>query len=246
MLEKIEGFVIDIVRHNDRHNVVSLYTRTRGRMSFLVPVGKSRQGKSRNAIITNMACLAADVNIRGGKELYHLGTPSPIRLWHGIYFHPVKNALLFFLTDFLNRLLRQSPPDSRLWDFLYSSLERLDNLSGERIANFHIAFLVRLLPFLGIYPSIERRDNDFLFDMLSGTMIDPGMPQGLRRRVLLSPRDSAFIPVLERINFDNMHKFRLTHGERQEVLDGLLRYYSLHLPLPSSLASVDILRDLFA
>ena len=66
MLEKIEGFVIDIVRHNDRHNVVSLYTRSRGRMAFLVPVGKSRQGKARNAVITNMACLTADINIRGG------------------------------------------------------------------------------------------------------------------------------------------------------------------------------------
>lgn len=247
--------MIDIVRHNDRHNVVSLYTRSRGRMAFLVPVGKSRQGKARNAVITNMACLTADINIRGGKELYHLGNPTPLRLWHGIYFNPVKNSLLFFITDFCNRLLRQSPPDAALWDFIYKSLEVLDSLPASRVANFHIAFLSQMLPFLGISPAVEAdsgrirnrkaADGLLLFDMMSGTMIDPELPAGLQRRILLTPRESAFVPLLSRINYTNMHRYRLRGDERQEVIDGLLRYYSLHLPLPSSLPSLDILRDLF-
>lgn len=244
MLEKIEGFVIDIVRHNDRHNVVSLYTRSRGRMSFLVPVGKSRQGKSRNAIITMMACLAADVNIRAGKELYHLGSPTPLRLWPGVYFNPVKTSILFFITEFCNRLLRQSPPDPLLWDYIFESMDTLEKTSAGRIANFHIAFLVRLLPFLGISPSTERPDSDFLFDMLSGSMIDPGRPAGTQRRILLPPNESAFIPLLERINFANMHRFRLSSAERRDILDGILRYYSLHLPVGTNLKSLEVLRDM--
>lgn len=245
MLEKIQGFVTDIVRHNDRHNVVSLYTRTRGRMSFLVPVGKSKQGKTRNAIIVNMACLAADVNIRGGQELLHLSNPSAIRLWPGIYFNPIKNAVLFFVTDFCNRLLRQSPPDAKLWDFLYYSLEVLDSAPVTRIPNFHIAFLVNLLPFMGIAPSIDNGKGGYIFDMLSGTMVDPDFPSAMQRRILLPMRDSEFIPALARINYRNMHLYRFSASERQEVIDGLLRYYSLHLPLPSTLPSLDVLRDLF-
>lgn len=251
MLVRIRGFVIDVVRHNDRHNVVTLYTRTRGRMAFLVPVGKSKQGKARNAVITNMACLAADVNLRGGKELCHLSSPAADRLWHGIYFNPVKNSLLFFLTDFLNRLLRQSPPDAALWDFIYSSLETLDTLPTSRIANFHIAFLTRLLPFLGISPSLDRDvpgkgdDTLKLFDMLSGTMVDPLLPEAPQRRMLLPPRESAFVTLLARISYSNMHRFRLDAAGRRETIDGLLRYYSLHLPLPSSLPSLSILHDLF-
>lgn len=245
MIDKIEGFVIDIVKHNDKHNVVTLYTRTRGRMAFLVPVGKSKQGKTRNAIIAPMACLAADVNIRGGRELLHLRQPTPVRLWHNIYFNPVKSSILYFITELCNRILRQSPPDPGLWDFIYNSLEVLDGTQADRISNFHIAFLVRLLPWLGISPSIEGRKEGELFDMLSATMIDPGMPFGLQRRILLSPSESAFIPYLAKINYRNMHLYRLSSSQRQETLDGLIRYCSLHLPLGSELKTLDILRQLF-
>lgn len=245
MIEKIEGFVTDIVRHNDRLNVVSLYTRSRGRMSFLVPVGKSKQGKARNAIITNMACLGADVNIRGGKELYHLSNPTPLRLWNGIYFHPVKSSLLLFMTDFLNRLLRHSPAEPMLWDCIYESLDILDRTPGERIANFHIAFLIRLLPFVGISPSLERTCEDYLFDMLSGSMVDPDLTEGSQRRRLLGHRESEFASKLERMTFDNMHRFRFSRSERKEVLDGILLYYSLHLPIPATLPSLDILHEIF-
>ncbi|MCH5214888.1 MAG: recombination protein O N-terminal domain-containing protein, partial [Muribaculaceae bacterium] len=52
MIERLEGIVTDLVKHNDTHNVVTLFTRTRGRMAFLVPVGKSKSGKMRNALLS--------------------------------------------------------------------------------------------------------------------------------------------------------------------------------------------------
>lgn len=245
MIERIEGIVTDIVRHNDKHNVVTLYTRQRGRMAFLVPVGKSKTGKMRNAMFSLLAVIGAEVNIKPGKELYNIRQPEPLRLWHSIYSHPIKSSLLFFLTEFCNRLLRQYPADQRLWDYLIQALEVLENIDGSKTANFHLAFLIRLLPLAGIEPPARTWEKDDRFDMLSGEMT--AEPTAFsRRRQLLTEEESWKIPLLMRMNFRNMNRFRFRSDERQRVLNRLLSYYSIHLPISTDFKTLPVLHDLFS
>lgn len=246
MLQKIEGIVTAIVRHNDSHNVVTLYTRQRGRMAFLVPVGKSKSGRMRNASLSLLAVVGADVNFREGKELYNLRNIEPIRLWHGIYSHPVKSAILFFLAEFCNRLLRQYPADEVLWNQVLQSLLVLDAAPSARLANFPMAFLIGLLPIVGIEPPARGWDEGDRFDMLSGEMVGTGDPEFMRRRSFLSEEESRVIPLLSRMNFRNMQKFRFKGGERNRVLDRLLAYYSTHLPIGTDFNSLPVVRELFA
>lgn len=245
MLERIEGIVTDIVKHNDRHNVVTLFTRTRGRMAFLVPVGASKSGRMRNASLQLMAVLSADVNVRQGKELYTLRQVQPVRLWHGIYSHPVKTALLFFITEFCHRLLRQYPADEKLWEYLIGVLELLDEIDSRRCANFHIAFLVRLMPLAGIEPAVSAPEPDERFDMISAEMVDAHRRAFLRRVQLLDEKESRAIPTLMRMNFSNMHRFRFSAAQRSEVLTRILDYYAVHLPIGSEYKSLEVLHELF-
>lgn len=244
MIEKIEGIVIDIVRHNDRHNVVTLFTRSRGRMAFLVPAPKSKAGRKRNSTLLLMACVGADVNIKSGKELHNLSVVSPIRVWRTLYFSPVKSSLVFFLTEFLNKFLRQSPPEESLWDFIISSLETLDSLDERKLANFHIAFLKQLLAPAGIMPSLERHEPGMVFDMQQGEFQDPALIFNRLQSVLLTPEESGFVNLLSRINYRNMWRLKLTKQQRAAVLNRMLQYYSLHLSTSFSLKSLEILAEI--
>lgn len=246
MLERIEGFITDIIRHNDSHNVVTLYTRSRGRMAFLVPVGKSKAGRLRNSVILPLALVEAEVNIRAGKELYTLRQVSPLRLWHDVYSNPVKSSLLFFIMEFANRLLRQMPPDENLWNFMVQALEFLEGASYKKIANFHIAFLIRLASLIGIIPPAFKWERGDQFDMLGAEMIGSHNPDFLRRRVLIPESESRLVPLLLRINFRNMHLFRFSREERNRILDRLLEYYSIHLSLSRDYKSLDVLREMFS
>ena len=245
MLQRITGIVTDIIRHNDSNNVVTLYTRQLGRMAFLVPVGKSKSGRMRNSCLLPMAVLEADVNIRPGKELYPLRQVAPVRLWHDIYSNPLKSSLVFFLTEFCSRLLRQYPADGLLWDFIVEALEYLETIPPRRIANFHLAFLIRMMAITGIEPSASSWTQDEQFDMLSGEMTGLNPPDFLRRRILLPQDESSKVPLLLRMNLRNMHLYRFTREERQRVLNRLLEYYSVHLSLNREYKSLDVLRDLF-
>lgn len=246
MIEKIEGIVIDKIRHNDTHNVVTLYTLTRGRMAFLSPVGKSKSGRTRNATLSLMSVVGASVNIRGDRELHTLRNPEPLRLWHGIYASPVKSSLIFFLAEFSNRLLRQYPADEKLWSFINGSLEHLDVMSEAEVANFHLAFLIGLLPLAGISPAVSSWKPGDRFDMLSGEMVTDNHPMFLQRRRLLSESQSSMVPKLLRMNFSNMRRFRFSRTGRQELLDHILDYYACHLPLSREFKSLTVLREMFS
>lgn len=255
MIERVEGIVIDVVKHNDSHNVVTLYTRTRGRMAFLVPVGKSKAGKVRNSVLCLMAAVGADVNLRAGKELHLLRKVEPLKLWHGIYANPVKSALLFFLAEFCQKLVRQYPADENLWSFLFNSLECLEHLPSSRVPNFHLSFLIRLLSIVGIEPSPENWTKGDTFDMYAAEMVPvygryqavdfkPGLGGGHRR--WLSEEESKYVNVLLRMNYRNMHLFRMSSGDRNRVLDLLLVYYGTHLPVGSEFKTLPVLRELFS
>lgn len=245
MLEKIDGIVLEIIKHNDKHNVVVIYTRQHGRMSFLTPVGKSKSGKMRNAVLSLMAIVKAEVNIKAGKELYNLKNVQPEILWHNIYGNPIKCSLLFFLAEFCSKLVRQYPPDEKFWTYLINSLRVMDSLSPERLASFHIAFLIGLLSITGICPPVEKWEAGEQFDMLSGEMLPPDNQFFLRRTALISSQESRHIPVLLRMNYFNMHSFRYSRQQRQAVLDHLLTYYSIHLPIGKEMKTLPVLREFF-
>ena len=242
-IERIHGIVIDIVRHNDRHNVVTLYTRERGRVAFLSPASQGKAGRLRNARLQPLAAIAADVNFKGSRELQILGAVTPIEIWRDIYFNPAKSAIAMFLSEFLNTFLRQSEPDASLWDFIFRSVASLDAARGS-VANRHIAFLIGLLPHAGIQPDISDFDHNRLqwFDMRGGSFT-PGMPPHNDR---LDPPEANAIPLLSRITARNASRFRFSGADRRRILLGIIRYYSVHYPGLGNLKSPAILAETFA
>lgn len=237
---KLEGIVIDVVRHNDRHNVVSLFTRSHGRISFLSAVGTGKSGRMRNSRLMPLSAISTEANLRANRNLQTLGAVTPLRVWHDIYSNPVKTAITFFISEFLNRYLRDSYPDAAAWDFIFASLEALD--SGEIfVPNFHIWFMVRFLDFSGIRPELSDFQPGDAFDMRAGRAVPPD----IRHSDILLPEEAIFLPRLLRITLTNMRHFSLSGAERSRILSLLLRYYAIHFPGLSNLKSPAILSELF-
>lgn len=130
MTEKITAIVIDITRHNDKLNIVTLFTRSRGRISFLSPAGSGKMGRLRHSRLQPLAAIEADINFRQTAELQRLGTFALYTVWNNLYFDPVKRLVALFISEFLNKLLRATMPDEALWDFILNSISLLDNLPG--------------------------------------------------------------------------------------------------------------------
>lgn len=241
MLTKLTGIVIDCIKHSDRHNVLTLYTRTHGRMAFLSPAGSGRQARRRNALLLPLSVIETEVNMKANRELQILGQFSPAEIWHDIYFHPVKSSLSLFISEFLNRYLRDSSPDPATWDFIHASIRALDDIE-KGIANFHIWFLIRFLEFAGISPDLSDLEQGDWFDMRTGTAV-ADRPS---HQAFLTPEETTLLPLLSRITLANLHRYRFNGANRRLLLQRLLQYYAIHFPGLSNLRSPAILAEVFS
>lgn len=240
-IERIEGIVIDTIKHNDRHNVVTLFTRTRGRMSFLSPAGAGKSGRIRKARLLPLSVIETQVNIKQNKDLHNLGSITPLEIWHEIYFNPVKSSLTFFISEFLNRYLRDASPEPALWEFIIGSIRALDTLEAGT-ANFHIWFLIHFLNIAGITPDLSDYEPGDRFDMRAGNLVGDTS----YHKDTLTSAETAILIKLSRISLSNLRAYRFTGAERRLLLDHILRYYAIHFPGLSSLRSPDILSEVFS
>ncbi|MDE5975128.1 MAG: DNA repair protein RecO C-terminal domain-containing protein [Muribaculaceae bacterium] len=239
MIEKLSGIVLGLTRHTDRHNVVTLYTRSRGRLSFLSSAGGGRSGRLRNSRLQPLSVIEADVNVKQNAELLKLGSFALSHIWSGIYFHPLKGMVTLFLSEFLNRLLKAAQQDEALFDYIFGALSLFDRME-EGIADFHISFMASLLPFMGIQPDPTEWQEGCYFDMRNGVFSStrPVHPDFVERD------DALMMAELCRMDLDNVKEFAITNEKRQRLLRLLLHYYGIHYPGSDSLTSLSVLQSL--
>lgn len=151
----------------------------------------------------------------------------------------IKVSLAFFLSEFLLRVIRETDKNEFTFDYVKNSVETLE-VTDKGVANFHISFIIGLTRFTGIYPNMENMHNYVYFDLLNGEF---------RKNVpyhshFLNIEQSAYLAKLQRINYANMHLFRMSRENRNAILDYLIEYYRLHLYDFPKLKSLEVLRDM--
>lgn len=241
MIEKVTGIVLTSIRHSDRHDITSVYTRERGRVPVATPASRGRKSGCRRGMMMPLGIVGLELASARSSEIRQLRQAAPLRVWQSIYFDPHKMAIAMFLTEFLDRLSRESGPDARVWDYMEESISLLDALPrGLALANFPLTLLASLTPLLGIAPDVSGYVAGSIFDMRAGgfTASEPGHSDVLR------DERARGAWLLRRINFANSGRYRFHIADRRTALELLLRYYSIHLPGLGSLKSPEVLSQL--
>lgn len=246
MKEKITAIVLGSIRHSDRHNVCTVFTRERGRMALLTPAGGAKRSRQAASRLLPLSVVEAQVNIGAGRELSIPSAIAPMEVWRSLYCDPVKTAVTLFTAEFLGHLLREAAPEPKVWDFIKSSTAYFDLLTDRNaIANFHIAFLIGMSHLMGIFPDVAGYTDGMEFDMSAGRMVLP-FSGSTPRNSRIDSRWASYIPKILRMNYSNAAKFRFSGRERNEVLSLMVRYFGVHYPGADNLKSLAVLTEIFS
>ena len=239
MLHKTEGIVLGTSTYSDIYGIAQVFTRDYGRVSYLLPLSHGRKSKIKTSLFFPLSVLNLEVEHLPLRDVHRMKEAERQFPLYDLCTNMTKVSLAFFLAEFLSRVLRESDHNEHAFDYIKNSVETLE-AAKKGVANFHLAFMFGLTRFLGIFPNMDRPGEGAYFDLLQGEF-SPRIPAHTH---YLSKEQSAYLMQLQRMNYGNMHLFRLSRNNRNTIVDYLLEYYRLHVYDFPPLKSIGILREL--
>lgn len=241
MLEKTRGIILHQIKYTDSGIVAQLYTRKFGRQSFLIKGMRNKKAGKHNIFFQPMFILDLEVYYKASREMQVLKEFSVSYTPYEIYSNIKKSCVAIFLGEVLTSVLREESPHEEMFDYIEESIIYFDSCK-DGYANFHIAFLAGLSSFLGFEPSPRTNSDDVFFDMTNGAFVPIPPVHGNYANEEVSDILAGFFVA----SYDTVNNITLTGVLRNEVLETLIRYYSLHLPGLKKINSLEVLKTVFS
>jgi DNA repair protein RecO (recombination protein O) len=241
MLEKTRGIILHQIKYTDSGIVAQLYTRKFGRQSFLIKGMRNRKAGKHNILFQPLFILDLEMYYKASREMQILKEFSVSFTPYDIHSNIKKSCVAIFLGEFLTAILKEESPHEEMFDYIEESIIYFDRCK-EGFANFHIAFLAGLSSFLGFEPGARKNPDDVFFDMTNGIFVPIPPVHGNYANEEISNILADFLMV----SYDTISNIILTGTLRNEILEILVRYYSLHLPGLKKINSLEVLKEVFS
>ena len=240
MLEKTRGIILHQIKYTDSGIVAQLYTRKFGRQSFLIRGMRNRKSGKHSILFQPLFILDLEISYKESREMNVLKEFSVSYSPYDIYSDIKKSSVAIFLGEVLTSVLREESSHEEMFDYIEKSIIYFDRCR-ESYANFHIAFLAGLSSFLGFEPGTRKDPNDAFFDMTNGTFVPVPPIHGN----YANPDVSEILAQVFLSSYDSIRNITLKGAMRNEVIDILIRYYSLHLSGLKKINSLEVLKEVF-
>jgi DNA repair protein RecO (recombination protein O) len=241
MLEKTRGIILHQIKYTDSGIVSHIYTRKFGRKSFLIRGMRSKKTGRHNILFQPLFILDLELNYKSSHEMQNLKEFSVYFTPYDIYSNIKKSAVAIFLGEVLSSVLKEESPHEEMFDYIEQSIIYFD-YSGDGYANFHIAFLAGLSSFLGFEPGPRISESDSFFDMQNGVFVPIPPVHGNYANEEISSILAEFFSS----SYDSISNISLTGLLRNDVLETIVRFYSLHLPGLKKIKSLEVLKTVFS
>ena len=226
------------MRYGENSLIAFMLTDALGRQNYLIQ--GVRSGRNNKAALYQPMFTVDFVGLESPRLQMHRMKEAvngmPLRT---IPFDVRKSTVSLFMSEVLYRLIKESEPNSPLFDFVLDSIAALDSLDNDTaVANFHLHFLVQLSRYLGFYPGNEPVDGGW-FDIQEGVFVH----REPFHRHALSPDNSMILGTL--MSVDDLGALQLSRTSRSGFLTAMLAYFGYHLDAIHNVRSIEILRDVF-
>ena len=234
-----ELIVLSRLRYGDTSLIVRAYTRELGLQSYMVKgVLKPTKTGLKPSYFQSLTRLNAVVTYSAkSQKLEAIREAKPAAKSNGFSADVLKSNVALFMAEVLSMLLSEEQEDQQLYHFLTDQIDQLDT---EAVGpDYLILFLLRLAHFMGCFPD-KGFEPSQVFDLSQGLFTEP--------QHALTPLSTEASELLYRYlgtNFDKDQRINASKANRQEVLEGLLRYFSFQIAGFKFPKSLEIIQSIF-
>lgn len=242
MLQRTKGIVLHTFKIKDNQLVAVVFSQQWGRVSYVVSIPKSHKSGIKHSLLQPLAEVEVEADMKPKASLFRAKNISSSQPFVSLPYHPVKSVIALFLQEFLYRAIREEgEPNEALYSYVIHAVHWLD-MAEKDFANFHLVFLMRIARFLGLHPNIENYQPGCYFDLLNASYVSQ---KPMAHAYYVAPEDTRHLVNLMRLNFVNMHLFKMNRQDRNRLLSLINDYYRLHLPDFPELNSLQVLKEIF-
>ncbi len=228
MIVHTRGIVIKYLKYQESSIIVQVFTEDYGYMPFIVNGIRSARSKRSIAYFQPFSLLDIVAYVKPNREIQRLTEYKYYAPSHAIQQDIRKSTIVLFLSEILAKLLSHEKGEAqhKLYKFLSDAIITLDHLD-EEVENFHLHFLLKLLPLVGL----GAADGDVMLESMElESIVD----------------DQKLITFISKVlHSDYSTNIVGTGALRFKALEFLLNYYDHHTSQIGDIKSLKVLRQVF-
>lgn len=228
MRHKTRGIVLNYIKYGETSIIVRIYTESFGLQSYIVNGVRSARSKSKIALFQQLTLLDLVVYHKSSATLHRIVELKCSEVFRTIPFNVKKSSIALFIAEVLSKTM-QSEQDVHLFNFLQQSLLILEHMNQD-YENFHLQFLIKLSRFLG-------------FEPISGDEVFRQLHYHANNEAL-AREEKKILDQLMQSGYEN--KIGMPIAYRRDLLDLLLKFYSVHMDGLSEIRSVAVLQEVMS
>jgi DNA repair protein RecO (recombination protein O) len=235
MFVSSKAIVLHKTKYSDSGIVVKFFTEKYGTQTFIVKNAFSAKNRHLMPLLSPLSMVELQFDDRKLNQLMYLRELTCYQQYQNIPYDIIKSSLLMFYAELLYRLLYEYGEDRQLYAFVEEQMISLDEVEQVR-PDTHIEFMIRMSRILGFAPVNNFDAEHQIFSIPQSSFVHNWMDAEQN----LSPTASK---VLFAMMNDTLPQ-PAPKAIRNELLQGMLRYFKHHNEHIGKIESVSILADI--
>lgn len=240
MLVNTEGIVLHSFKYSDTSIIARIYTSKLGLQSYLVPGVRKKRATIKYNLFQPLSMFDMVVYHKERDGLQRIKEISSLKQYNHINTDIRKTSIAIFISEVLMNCLKEQESNPQLFEFLKKSFVFLDD-SEDKVADFHLVFLLQLTRYLGFYPNLKQNFKNSVFNLKEGVYQHSDADT---MYCIDSQLSDAFLRLCN-INYNDLDCLYIPYQQRKLLLEKTIEYYKLHMAGFRDIKSLTVLESVF-
>jgi DNA repair protein RecO (recombination protein O) len=226
-------------RYSDTSLVVRLLTEQSGLISCIIKGVHGPKAKIKSSLFQPLNLLEIVVSQKEKSDLQYLREARVEYAYRSIHSDIRKTSVLLFLNELLYKSIREEAAHIELFNYIHDQLVFLDS-TKEITGSYHLLMAIHLTRLLGFFPHGSYDHPETVFNLQEGHFTRTGELFG---EYLISGAECEAFSKLLVTRPEHHAEVRMTSAIRKILLEKILIYYRLHLPIIGEFKSHHVLHE---